>query len=189
MKRKLLAITLVLLMMTSLTMPALASDGADDVKAKLTELRGKYTSPAAIKAISDALSWLNVPENAATITSEQGTTIVSNIVAAATTVGSATTLGELTEAQRNAVIGNVNAAAGSLGWTVIIDSTGGGTSWVIRDADGNEVTAVSSGNVIKQTGIDSSLLIALIIGITILFSGAVVFTVATRKKRMVNEAA
>ena len=171
-----------------MAIPALASDGADAVKAKLAELQATYTTPTAVKAISDALSWLNVPANAATISSEQGGVIVSNINNAVAAAGDVKTLGELDDAQLNAVLANVNMAVNSLGWSITIDTSGGGTSWTVLDSDGKEVTAVSAGNVIKQTGIETTVLIGLIIGITLLFGGAVVAAIVTRKKMPVNEA-
>jgi len=183
--KKLIALTLILVLAFSFTIPALAASGGDSVRAKVQSLQGKFTSAEAQKAISDALSWLAKDENRNSITAEQAATINSNIDAAVATAGTST-LANLSAADRDKIIGNINAAAAALGWNATL---GTNNVFTVTDADGKAVTSISVGNTIKQTGIDTTLLIIIIVGITLVFGAAVVVAVTTRNKRAANGAA
>jgi len=174
-------------MVVAFAVPAMAADAKSILNAELDKLAALYTTGPAVNAISQARQYLANNPNANDITVAQANAIAGNIQSAVTAAGSAKTWAELeASGQLAAVQGFVTAAAGQLGWTVAFGT--GTTAVTVRDADGNVVLALTAG-VIKQTGIDSTMLITIIVGITALFGAAVVVAVVTRKKRVVNEAA
>jgi hypothetical protein len=185
MKKKLISLVLVAIMLVAFTVPAMAS-GADVLDAKMRELAARYSDNAAAQsAISEARSWLAVPANAATISAADATAIAGNIDAAVAAAGTGTHLSDMTQAQQNQIMASINAAAGVLDWTVSVGTTG-----IIRilDANGELISAIAVGDAIKQTGIDSGLLIVIIAGITLLFGAATVVAVISRKKKILTEA-
>jgi len=187
--KKLVALILVVVLAIALTVPALAATPADSIVAKLQELQTKYASnAAAVNQLDNAIAWLKTDPAAKEITSASATKIIASINSAVSTAASATALSQISTEDQAKIIADVRAAAAVLGWTVEINAGGVAAGFVVKDADGNVVAVGGTSNPIKQTGIDTSLLITLIIGITLLFGAAVIVAITTRNKRVANEA-
>jgi len=185
MKKRLIALTLILILAVTFSVPALASDGNDIIRARLAALKASALSSnqAAMSAISDIEGWLA----GNTIDVATANTIVSNINTAVETASGATSLEELSQSQVTSILNSVTAAASAADLTFSYNLSNGSFSLAAPDG-----TPISSGRVgggtVQQTGIDTSQLTIIIISITLLFGAATVVAIATRKKIFVNEA-
>ena len=185
MKKSLISILMIVVMLVAFAVPALAADGNAVVRDKLVALKATFgDSPTAVKAIDDALVWLT--RNPGAIDLEQADDIIDNIDDAIAAADGVYVFANLTPTQLANVEAAIKAGADVIGATV---SFGANNTVTVRDADGNTIFYVRAGGAIQQTGIDASLLVTIIIGITVLFGAAAIVAVVTRKKRLANEAA
>jgi len=183
--KKIITLTLVAIMLVAFAVPAMASAGDDILLAEIAKLEAQYADNAgAIKTLDDARIWL--AENPGQISVADANAMVAEIEKAVTTAGSATHISQLSTAQINSMIASITAAAKVIGWTVDLNASNG--NFTVKDADGNVVTTVATGNPIKATGIDAGMLIAIVVGVTILFGAAVIVSVVLRNKKNVIEA-
>jgi hypothetical protein len=212
MKKALISVLVIVVMVVTFAVPATADDsGNAEIIARLNELLAEYGgTPTVDRAISDAKTWLATSDP---ITPWQAEQIIGHIDAAARAAGDATSLAELRDSGfLENVQAQVSAGLAVLDLGLTFDANG---RPVIIDEDGDVVYRLppiggytppatttppdgttppdelpSPGDgVIKQTGIDTSLLVITMIGITVLFGTAVVVAMVTRKKRLSDEAA
>jgi hypothetical protein len=187
MKKTLISLSLVVLLLISFTTPA-ASSSADDVIAELRAIQAAFPGNAQVaRLVSAARTWLSDPVNAATITPDAAGTISGNIANARATVGSATALSELSEAQANAVVSSVAAAANAANLRFSASISGNDWTFVLTDAAGNVIASATNADPIKQTGMDSILLIVgiIIFSVAMLFGAVIIISKTARKKRLI----
>jgi len=183
MKRILISLTLVVIMIAVFSLPATASE-ADDVKAALAGLQAKFPdAPQVAKIVSDANTWL--AQNGDSLPEGSGAAVSAQISAAIATAGSATNLSQLSEAQRNSILGNITAAADAVDLSFSTSFSGGTYTFTLRSSDGR-VISTAANNPIKQTGLDTKTIILITIGITALFGVAIAVALITGKKRQPN---
>lgn len=180
-KRALIILFLIFTMTMALCTTALA-DGADDVMSELRELQREYPDNAYLKKlVDDAGLWLANPDNAATITSSVAATVTSEINAARQTAGGAQRLSELSDEQTNAILSNVSAAASAA--NLKFEASANNTYFVLKDANGREITSVSLGNPIKPTGLSPGITGLIIAGGIITVLAGFTLAVFIPKKR------
>jgi hypothetical protein len=186
MKKKLITLALILVLAISSSTPALASDGNAVILERLAILKASAlgSNQAAMSAISDIEGWLA----SNTIDIATAHTIVYNINEAVAAAGGATSIEDLNQTQLTSIMNNVTAAASVAGLSFSYNLTNG--SFTLTTTDGTPVTSGRiGGDTIQQTGIDTTLILMIVTGITLLFGAAAVIAVATRRKKMlVNEA-
>lgn len=98
--------------------------------------------------------------NSANVTSDQANTVVSKINSAAAVMSAAgtTDVTKLSDADKQAVLNDINSAASSVGLTATISKSSNGTNTIVmKDATGNVVANFGS-NEVKQTGVDNTVL-------------------------------
>jgi hypothetical protein len=187
MKKKLIALALVIVLAFSFSFSALASEGEGNqlIRDRLNALKASAlgSNTAAISAISDIEGWLA----SNTIDIAAAHTIVYNINEAVSTAGGVTNLDDLSQTQLTSIMNNITAAANVADLRFSYNLTTG--TFALTTADGTPVTSGRvSDDYIQQTGIDTTLIALLIIGITVLFGAASVVAIATRirKKILIN---
>jgi len=180
MKRILISLTLVVIILTAFTIPAVAAE-VDDVKAALAKIQAQFPDVEQVaKLVSDANTWL--ASNGDELPAGSGAIVSAQINAAIATAGSASTIAGLSEAERNSILSNITTAASAVDLTFSAGVTGGVYSFTLKDAEGN-VISTASNNPIKQTGLDATTIIIVSIVITILFGVAIVAAILFGKKR------
>lgn len=186
MKKKLMTLVLVAIMFTLLAIPAAAQTGAEVLEAALNDLEGRLAGNAnAAAAISQARTQLADPEFRASISVAQATEKVAHKDAALATLGDAAYLSDLSAEEVARIMSHVESAAAVSGWTASLDTTNMIVS--IRAADDAPiVTAPAGRGVIRQTGIDASRLIVVIVALTALFGAAMLVAVRTRAGKKVE---
>jgi len=183
--KKLIPLILIFVLAVSFSIPALASeDGNAIIRARLAALKASALSSnqAAMSAISDIEGWLA----GNTIDVATANTIVSNINTAVETAGGATSLEELNQTQVTSILNSVTAAASAADLNFSYNLSNG--SFALTAPDGTPISSgrVDSSGPVQQTGIDTTVIIIIAIGITLLFAISSVVAVATRKKILVN---
>ena len=180
MKKILISLTLVVIILTMFTVPVIASE-ADDIKAALAKIQAQFAGNEQIaKLVSDANTWLASPET--TLPAGSSAVVTEQINAAIATAGGATTIGALSDTQRNSILGNISAAANATELTFVYSIAGSVYTFTLLDANGKVISTVSN-NPIKQTGLDSITIIIIAIGVTVLFGAAIIIAILTGKKR------
>jgi hypothetical protein len=168
----------------------MASSGADALNAELQRLlRLHADNDNAQKLIDDAQIWLADPVNAASITDDIAADVIANIGDAQSAIGDARRLGQLDQAQIDAVISSVTAAANAAGLKFEVTVISGiNMIFALKDADGNDISRVTTGNPIKQTGTDAATLLAIVLAASVLFAAAVIGSVLIIRKRRIIKA-
>lgn len=182
--KKFVSLILVVIFLVAFSVPAIATTPAQRVIAALDAVQAQFSNDArVVRGVSQIRTWLANEANAATITDDIADTIVSQITAALNTAGDATSLSALNRDQLLAIQSNIERAAAAASLTP--DVTVSGDIWTINVTDQAGTTVFNTTNrpIIQQTGIDASVLIAIIIGITLIFGAAIVVAVYTKKRQ------
>ena len=177
MKRTLITISLIVIMLVAAAIPAMASE-ADAVDAALNKILAQFPGNAqAAKAVDEAKAWLAA--NGDDLEAGSGAKVAAQINAALATAGSAKTMNAMTADQQSKIIANAKAAAEAAGLTFAVSADG--KTFTLKDGN-TTVLTLSAANPVKQTGLDTTTIIVIAIGITVLFGGAMVAAIVTRKK-------
>jgi len=176
MKKTLIALSLIVIMLVAFAGTAMANAEADKIEAALEKVLAQF--PQSAKQVSDAKTWL--AKNGDDLKAGVGDAVVKEINAAISTAGTAKTLKDMSADQQKKILDNIDAAAKAAGLSASVSADG--KTITIKDSTGAVISTGVAGNPVQQTGLDTTTIIIVAIGITVLFGAAMVTAVVTRKK-------